>query len=91
MKRTIYIIIAAGIVNIIIINIYILPNQFLFWSHVLYSFIGNNLSTAQATTKIIVKKNSINNNDINKNDINMFSIMLPSLLIQDQIPESSLI
>lgn len=56
MKKAIYTIIAAGIVNIIVINIYILPNQFLFWSHVLYSPIGNNSSTAQATTKIAVKK-----------------------------------
>lgn len=56
MKKAIYIIIAAGIVNIIVINIYILPNQFLFWDHFLYSFIGNNSSTAQATTKIAVKK-----------------------------------
>lgn len=56
MKKAIYTIIAAGIVNIIVINIYILPNQFLFWNHILYSSIGNNLSTAQATTKIAVKK-----------------------------------
>ena len=55
MKKAIYTIIAAGIVNIIVINIYILPNQFLFWNHILYSSIGNNLSTAQAT-KIAVKK-----------------------------------
>lgn len=56
MKKAIYTIIAAGIVNIIVINIYILPNQFLFWSHILYSSIGNNSSAAQATTKIAVKK-----------------------------------
>ena len=55
MNKAIYIIIAAGIVNIIVINIYILPNQFLFCNHVLYSFIGNNSSTAQLTTKIVVK------------------------------------
>lgn len=78
MKKAIYTIIAAGIVNIIVINIYILPNQFLFWSHVLYSHIGNNLSTAQFITKSIVKKSSNK-----KIDISTFSIMLPLLLIQD--------
>ena len=78
MKKAIYIIIAAGIVNIIVINIYILPNQFLFWSHVLYSPIGNNSSTAQFITKSIVKKSSNK-----KIDISTFSIMLPLLLIQD--------
>lgn len=78
MKKAIYIIIAAGIVNIIVINIYILPNQFLFWDHFLYSFIGNNSSIAQLIIKIVVKRISIN-----KNHINMFSIMLPPLLIQD--------
>lgn len=78
MEKAIYIIIAAGIVNITVRNIYILPNQFLFWDYFLYSFIGNNSSIAQLIIKIVVKRISIN-----KNDINMFSIILPPLLIQD--------